>query len=284
MRVSACLMLALSLWLGTGARAQTQDQTTPAAASTVSEAVLTGVPAVRQVRPGVTVPGTPPALNASITVRYGAERPRTILLLMPGYLGGAGSFDRLARQIVALDPGVAVWAVDRRGNLLEDHAALAQTGKAELEAIVRSGLPVRPASQLGFMRDWGLDTTLRDWRVAVLEARSITPEVYIGGHSMGASLAGLYAAYDFDGQPGYQDVRGLVMLDGTPNLLNGKLVSTQEYRRGFWGTLGPIAGLDTIGRLPYVNTFYYSPQRAIRGNAQARLAQLAPGSLLPTAA
>ncbi|ACO46724.2 alpha/beta fold hydrolase [Deinococcus deserti] len=279
MCLSARLVLALSLLLGTGEA--TQAQTTASPANTISEAVLRAVPAVRHVRPGVTVPGTPPDLNASITVRYGTERPRAILLLMPGYLGGAGSFDRLARQIVALDPGVAVWAVDRRGNLLEEHAPLAQAGKTELETIVRSALPVRPIRQLSFMRDWGLDTTLRDWRVAVQEARTLTPEVYVGGHSMGASLAGLYAAYDFDGQPGYQDVRGLVMLDGTPNLLNGRLVSAQEYRRGFWGTLGPITGLDAINRMPYVNTFYYSPQRAIRGNAQARLAQLAPQEPAP---
>lgn len=279
MRLSGRLVLALSLLGGAGVQAQEQAPAVPA--STISEAALKGVSAIRLVRPGVTVPGTPPALNASITVRYGAERPRAILLLMPGYLGGAGSFDRLARQIVALDPGVAVWAVDRRSNLLEDHASLAQAGKAELEAIVRSALPVRPARQLSFMRGWGLDTTLRDWRVAVLEARALTREVYIGGHSMGASLAGLYAGYDFDGHPGYLDVRGLVMLDGTPNLLNGRLISAHEYRRGFWGTLGPVTGLDAVSRMPYVNTFYYSPQRAIRGNAQARLAQLAPEERAP---
>ncbi|MFC4637535.1 alpha/beta hydrolase [Deinococcus hohokamensis] len=245
------------------------------------EAALSRVSVTREVRPGVRVPGTPDALNASVTLRYGAPHPRAVLLLMPGYLGGAGSFDRLARQIVALDPSLAVWAVDRRANLLEDQAALARSDRARLETLVRTGLPVRPARELGFLRDWGLDTTLRDWRAAVLEARALTPEVFIGGHSMGAGLAGMYAAYDFDGQAGYRDVRGLVMLDGTPDLLHGREVSAQEYRRGFWSTLGPIAGLDSLNRAPYVDTFYYGPKLASRADAQAQLAQLFPQAPAP---
>lgn len=251
------------------------------AQAAVDKTALNTVNVTREVRPGVRVPGTPDSLNASVTLRYGPARPRAVLLLMPGYLGGAGSFDRLARQIVALDRGVAVWAVDRRANLLEDQAALAQADRARLEALVRTGLPVRPARDLGFLRDWGLDTTLRDWRAAVLEARALTPDVFIGGHSMGAGLAGLYAAYDFEGQPGYRDVRGLVMLDGTPDLLHGREVSAQDYRRGFWSTLGPVAGLDSLSRAPYVDTFYFGPKLASRADAQAQLAQLFPQAAAP---
>ena len=44
--------------------------------ATPTEAALDQVPAERVVRPGATVPGTPPELNASITVRYGPARPR----------------------------------------------------------------------------------------------------------------------------------------------------------------------------------------------------------------
>ena len=99
---------------------------------------------------------------------------------MPGYLGGAGSFDRLARQIVALDPGVAVWAVDRRSNLLEPQAKLARADPATLARIVQ-----RSASNVAFMKDRGPDATLRDWRMAVLEARQLTPNVFPPRRALG---------------------------------------------------------------------------------------------------
>ncbi|GGM10901.1 alpha/beta hydrolase [Deinococcus aerophilus] len=259
------------------------------------EAALRRVAAVRVVRPGFVVPGTPPGLNASITVRYGPARPRAALLLMPGFLGGAGSFDRLARQIVALDPGVAVWAVDRRSNLLEPQAELAGASPARLAEIVRSGLPVRPPDSVTFMRDWGLDATLRDWRVAVKEARTLTPHVFIGGHSLGAGLAGLYAAYDFGGAPGSNgrgsdDLRGVVMLDGTPDLLGGDAMTRQSYEAGAPGPLGPLTGVKGLAANPYVDALYFGPGLASRGAAQARLAAAQPnapapaGGLVPFAA
>ena len=39
-------------------------------------------------------------------------------------------------------------------------------------------------------------------------------EVILGGHSLGASLTAAYAAWDFNGKPGYKDVDGLVLIDG----------------------------------------------------------------------
>src|SRR3990172_12416898 len=50
-----------------------------------------------------------------------AGPPRAILILVPGFLGGAATFQPLARQLVAATRGsVEVWAVDRRPNQLED--------------------------------------------------------------------------------------------------------------------------------------------------------------------
>jgi pimeloyl-ACP methyl ester carboxylesterase len=37
---------------------------------------------------------------------------------------------------------------------------------------------------------------------------------YLGGHSWGATTALAYAAWDFNGHPGYRDLSGLVLLDG----------------------------------------------------------------------
>ena len=39
-------------------------------------------------------------------------------------------------------------------------------------------------------------------------------EVILGGHSLGASLTAAYAAWDFNGKPGFEDVDGLVLIDG----------------------------------------------------------------------
>lgn len=290
-RVRLPSLLLLSALLAACAPAPQTARPAPAPVTTPSAAALAGVSAVRVVRPGVVVPGTPPELNASITVRYGPAKPRTVLLLMPGFLGGAGSFDRLARQIVALGPDTAVWAVDRRSNLLEPQAEIAAAGPARLAQIVRDGLPARPRSSVAFMRDWGLDVTLRDWRVAVREARALTPDVFIGGHSMGGSLTGLYAAYDFggpagdaapaDGGRGSDDVRGLVMLDGAPGLLSNQPLTPQNYADGTGGVLGPLTGLKKLPENPYVDAVYFGPRLASRAAAQARLAAAQPGALAP---
>jgi pimeloyl-ACP methyl ester carboxylesterase len=39
-------------------------------------------------------------------------------------------------------------------------------------------------------------------------------QVVLGGHSLGASLTAAYAAWDFNGRPGYKDLAGLVLIDG----------------------------------------------------------------------
>lgn len=288
-------LLLVSALLAACAPAQQTARPASAPVTTPSDAVLAGVPAVRVVRPSLVVPGTPPELNASITVRYGPARPKTVLLLMPGFLGGAGSFDRLARQIVALRPDAAVWAVDRRSNLLEPQAQIAAAGPAELARIVQDGLPPRSKQSVSYMRDWGLDVTLRDWRVAVQEARRLTPDVFIGGHSMGGSLTGLYAAYDFGGltgdgeaeggagreERGADDVRGLVMLDGAPGLLSNQPLTPQNYADGTEGVLGPLTGLKKLPEDPYVDAVYFGPKLASRAAAQARLAATQPNALAP---
>jgi pimeloyl-ACP methyl ester carboxylesterase len=281
----ARLLLTSALLAACAPAPQLVRPSTPAV-TTPSDAVLSRVSAVRVVRPSFVVPGTPPELNASITVRYGPTRPKTVLLLMPGFLGGSGSFDRLARQIVALSPDTAVWTVDRRSNLLEPQAQIAAASPAQLAQIVRDGLPPRSRESVSFMRDWGLDVTLRDWRVAIREARALTPDVFIGGHSMGGSLTGLYAAYDFGAAPGevgrgWDDVRGLVMLDGVPGLLSRQPLTRQNYVDGTDGVLGPLTGLKKLAEEPYVDAIYFGPILASRAAAQARLAAAQPDAPAP---
>ncbi len=73
-----------------------------------------------------TLLGPAPDLNRVTTLRtaLGAAPgppPRAILILIPGFLGGATNFDPLARDLVQRYAGnLEVWAVDRRPNQLED--------------------------------------------------------------------------------------------------------------------------------------------------------------------
>ncbi len=257
--------------------------TAPAHAQTPPRDPLAAVPATRVVRPGFTVPSTPAYLNVSITVRYArTDHPRAILLLMSGLLGGAGSFDRLARQLVTRDPTLAVWAVEQRANALEPQDEIARADPATLARIARDGLPPRAPNDVRFMREWGLNTTLRDWRAAVLEAKRVTPNVFIGGHSLGGVLTGLYADYDFDGTPGYTDVKGLVMLDGVLGSTAARPLTETEYQTGYteMGLFQP--GLGALATQPYIQASFYGPLLASRAAAQARLAARDPNGVSPS--
>jgi hypothetical protein len=70
--------------------------------------------------------GPAPDLNRVTTIRTRLAKPsgappRIVLILVPGFLGDAGSFDVLARNLVReLNGQLEVWAVSRRSNLLED--------------------------------------------------------------------------------------------------------------------------------------------------------------------
>ncbi len=216
--------------------------------------------------------GDAPDLNRVTYVRTALADadapPRVILILIPGFLGGAGNFDPLARDLVREQNGnLEVWAVDRRTNQLEDRrgALYARAGaeaagsdeEAMRDAIAegvrfyfpdatidRDGVPgpdgpftlpdavpgdgdsdFQKLSQddlRGIFAHWGVDTYVRDWRELVLAARAIVGEdglVLFGGHSMGTTWTGVFAAYDFDVTPGgveagYELVDGLLLLEG----------------------------------------------------------------------
>lgn len=230
--------------------------------------------------------GAPVDLNVVTTVRTrwqgpgrGAPPPRAILLLIPGFLGGATTLDPIARDLVAAFRGrLEVWAVDRRPNLLEDRLGSlhASEGAGEPECLARPPAPgcalfegaqfyfpdfdARPLGDfpgprdldvdldgsfdaqlpltdrfgvtrgpilfaqddVRFMAHWGLDTYFRDWKRLLESARErVGPGgvVLLGGHSQGTTWSALFAAYDFDPDPGRVDpghayLDGLVLLEG----------------------------------------------------------------------
>jgi pimeloyl-ACP methyl ester carboxylesterase len=178
-----------------------------------------------------TPPAPGPAQFNQVTVhQFGPKSAERVLVLMPGTSGGAGDFTLMARYLVKRVPGLQVWAIDRRTQALEDTATFAATENGQIPLqqafdyylgwIANGGNPpshfqFRGADADPYAREWGMAVALNDARAVVRRARAHgRRQVVLGGHSLGASLAAAYAAWDFNGRPGYKDLAGLVLIDG----------------------------------------------------------------------
>jgi pimeloyl-ACP methyl ester carboxylesterase len=155
--------------------------------------------------------------------RTGPRSARTVLVLVPGTAGGAGSFRLVARDLVRRVRGLQVWSWDRRANAFEDTSVFSRRDPAQSfgyylegqEVDGRRFSPVSGPEDAPFAREWGLEVALEDLRRVVQKARRAGLRVILGGHSLGAWTAQAYASWDFGGRPGYRDIRGLVLIDGS---------------------------------------------------------------------
>ena len=196
--------------------------------------------------------GTAFSLNNATYTRHfcgsGTEQPEAILILVPGFEGGAGNFHIFAENVVPRARGrgvnLEVWAFDRRGHQIEDLAGQ-EIAEAQGDALIlldwfygaELGFDLHPALVAGpnrraefhnehedaaFMANWTQLVFSRDIDAVVEAARSAAANqnVFLGGHSAGTGFTARYAATDFDlsgagpAEPGYAKVRGLVLLDG----------------------------------------------------------------------
>jgi pimeloyl-ACP methyl ester carboxylesterase len=206
---------------------------TLALAGTAAALALTTAPAVARERV-ITVPTPPepgPAQFNNVTVhQFGPASGKRVLVLMPGTQGGAGDFTLDARILVKRIPDLQVWAIDRRTQALEDTSTFAATqgGQISLQQafdyylgwLTNGGTPAnhfqfRLNDADPYAREWGMGVALNDAHAVVQLARNHgRRQVVLGGHSLGASLTAAYAAWDFNGRPGYKDLKGLVLIDG----------------------------------------------------------------------
>ena len=244
--------------------------------------------------PGFAEPHTPPKYNRSYYLRY--YRPedtlQTVLILEPGIFGGATSVDEFARQLVASTPNLEVWAVDRRANALEDRSAFLRSLRERDPSIAyryyvtnagkAHGFAPVPPEDLRFMGYWGLDVHLRDLHAVVLQARRRAERVILGGHSLGASLVGLYAAYNFGTpqvpDPGDDYIDGMLLIDGALGRTGGF-----EIAPGLTTALSflpDVAGLESGADAPYLG-FGLGPTFQANREVLAQLARFTPDELAP---
>jgi hypothetical protein len=161
-------------------------------------------------------PGPGPAKYDRVFVKQlGPAGAGTVLVLVPGTNGGAGSMVPVAHDIVRQVDGTQVWIVDRREQALEDTSVF-RSGDPQHAQDYYLGFQYRrvAGTDARFAADWGLGLQLSDLRSVVRRAAAGARRVILGGHSAGASTAVAYAAWDFGGRPGYRDIDGLVLIDG----------------------------------------------------------------------
>ncbi len=212
-----------------------------------------------------TMDDTPAELNRVTVVRMhatGVTMPRAVVVAVPGFLGGAGSFEMLARHLVrrSIDASmpIEVWAVNRRSNLLEDRRGLDAAEVATDPDIARGyyfggetvggqgfdGFVTQDA--VPFMSEWGLATLVGDLRAVIdrVPADLQRGHVFLMGHSLGGSFAETFAAWRFeDGTRGADLLAGVVLVDGHQSEMP---ISQDEYQNGFGSGLMTSPGTSAI--------------------------------------
>ncbi|MFI9504001.1 hypothetical protein [Nocardia sp. NPDC052566] len=161
-----------------------------------------------------------------------------VIVFLPGAIAGARSLQPVGRNTIrslrAAGIRAEFWAIDRRANALEDHSPI-EIALAEGDYRLPFDYYYRGAKvggrrfggfyrdrELGFLAEFGMARTVGDLH-AILSAELPDADiradrVFLGGHSLGGIQAGAYAAWDFDGRPGHEQIAGLIALDTVTHL------------------------------------------------------------------
>jgi pimeloyl-ACP methyl ester carboxylesterase len=224
---------------------------------------------------------TPPELNRAYAQVYqlagmSDTAVQKVLVMVPGFLGGAGDFDYLGRRVVLRSHGAtAVWAVDRRSNGLEDQTGLDAAEATRDPDIAKNyyfhGAAIGGKTFAGFVRgtsityaaEWGIKTHIEDLDALITAAIARYPHaaIILGGHSLGGSIVPIYAAWNFGDHTGFERLSGLVLLEGAPNPKGPTNIPTQDaYERtgissgGSRTSVKAIRTGNPIVSLPFIGT------------------------------
>jgi pimeloyl-ACP methyl ester carboxylesterase len=256
--------------------------TSAAAASSANAAMIGNVRVVRTIMAGgveanpqetnVKVPGVGMVdLNKVGIIKIGPrgmKKAKNVLVLEPGTSAAAAYFVPFAKSLVE-DPELKgqwqVWAVERRENFLENQKELTKYKRGEVTSeeffnyylghltnpsIKNHYIPVPPES-VEFAKEWGMNVAVEDLKVVINAAKAVGGKVVLGGHSLGGSVVTAYATWDFGGEPGAQELSGLVYDDGgsSPEAISkeeaeGSLAALDEPAETPWLAFGGIASPD----------------------------------------
>ena len=234
---------------------------------------------------GYASPGTPAKYDKVGILEIGPKKAKNVLVLNPGTSASAAYFAPLARSIVASVKGWQVWSVERRENLLEDHSVLdrAKAGRATAQQVsdyyvgwlgdqsIKTHFQLIPDSEVGFAKQWGMNTEIQDLRRVVLRAQKRGGKVVVGGHSLGGSITSAYATWDFSGKPGARGLAGLLFIDGgssaTPITRDEATQKLTDLQNGtpwlsFGGLPTPFAGLFNVAGAALVKMAPNAPSMA----------------------
>ena len=219
---------------------------------------------------GYRAPGTPKRYDRVQVRRFGSAHARKVLVLVPGTLAGAGDFTIVGRYLARHVRGLQVWAQMRREGPLEDNSRLLAglRGRATIQQVFDYYLgwladssisphyqPLDP-THFAFAKRWGLTVAMEDLRRVIRRARDHGRRtVLLGGHSLGGAETAVYAAWDFHGHAGYQDIAGMIGIDGGPFLRLGSSADTVAQVRAQLAQMdakGPWLDLLGVG-LPWVS-------------------------------
>ncbi len=192
-------------------------------------------------------------LNRARYTRYflsdkDGTQPDAIVVLVPGFEGGASGFYLLAENLLrraAMEGNLVleVWAFDRRSNQLEDTIGLdiaedlndpivgldflfgdalgMELSQPLVDGPNRRVIFYNSDEDTAFMAQWTTLVHSQDIDAVVEAAHSAARggNVFLGGHSAGTGFAARYAATDFnltggEADPGYRKLRGLILLEG----------------------------------------------------------------------
>jgi pimeloyl-ACP methyl ester carboxylesterase len=253
--------------------------TTPARVLSLASALVLAVaaPAGAKVSfqriDGFKSPGTPARYDKVGILKIGSPKARNVLVLNPGTSASAAYFAPLAKSIVAKAKKWQVWAVERRENLLEDQSMFDRAKAKQVapqqvfdyylgwirNSSITSHVRLVQDSEVGYARQWGMNTEIQDLRRVVLRAQKLGGKVVVGGHSLGGSITSAYATWDFGGKPGARGLAGLVFIDGgsspTPMTASDAQQRLTDLDNGspwlsFGGIPAPFTGLfNTSGSL-----------------------------------
>lgn len=178
---------------------------------------------------GVTSPGTPTKYDKVEVRRFGSPSATNVLVLVPGTNAGGGDFDIVGPWLAAHVPNLQVWAEMRREGALEDNSMLVKAldGKVSVTQAfdyylgwlanpkITDHYQALKNSQYQFADQWGLAVAMGDLHNVIEKARDGGHRaVILGGHSLGGAEACIYPVWDFGGRAGYQDLAGIVGIDG----------------------------------------------------------------------